>query len=739
MATVPLVRQSAESTRSVRVALCGNPNCGKSTLFNALTGLRQKVANYPGVTVEKVSGSFQTKDNPQTKYSIVDVPGTYSLVATAPDEHVAAQTLLDRESPDRPDLIVCVIDACHLERGLYLYFQVRAAGAPMVIALTMVDIARKSGLSIDALRLSKNLGGVPVVPVVANRGIGLNNLKEQIAKTSLTAAAAEPMAYDSEVIAATSVLAEGNGHRSRAEYLRVLFDEHGTAEKKYIHETGEQGRQILEGARQRLKSQFGSLLIAETRPLQDEASRLARLVTKRDIVLSRLHTETVDRYILHPVLGPVILFTLMVLIFQSIFSWAEPMMSQVDLAFAKLGGVIESVMAEGPLRSLIVDGCVGGVGSVVMFLPQILILFLYISLIEASGYMPRAALIVDRMFSWCGLSGKAFIPMLSSFACAIPGVMATRTIENRRVRLLTIIIAPLMSCSARLPVYTIMIAAFVPYQSYLGIVNSQGLVLLALYLLGLFVAIAIAFTVTRLRKREERISFVMEMPTYKLPTVRSVITQLYQKASSFLVRAGTVILAITIIVWALGYYPHSTAIDERYALHKTQASQELAHDLPALEQRLTLIEAEQAGEHLRNSYFGRIGRALEPIFVPLGWDWKITMAALASFPAREVVIATLGATYNLGTESDNSDSLIKKLQNAKWDSGQQMGLPVFTPAVALSIMVFFALCCQCGATVVTIRQETGTWWYSILAFTYMTLLAYIGALATFTVARSLGW
>ena len=415
-------------------------------------------------------------------------------------------------------------------------------------------------------------------------------------------------------------------------------------------------------------------------------------------------------------------------------------MNGIDTIFASLAGVVGGIMSQGPLRSLLTDGIIGGVGSVVMFIPQIAILFLFISVLEDTGYLSRAAFMVDKMFHWCGLSGKSFVPLLSAYACAIPGIMATRTIEDRKLRLITIMVAPLMTCSARLPVYAIMIAAFIPYQAVLGIFNLQGLVLASLYLLGLVVAIAVSFVFKKIMKTEQS-SFMMEMPSYKVPTLRSVFVRVLNRTKSFVKRAGTIIAAITIIIWALSYYPRSDEINSLFAARHAELETELQSGLAKsdYQARLSELRNEEAGAYLTDSYFGRIGRTIEPLFEPLGWDWKITLAALASFPAREVVIATLGTIYNLGTGVDEeSTTLAAKMRNAKWDHGDRQGKPVYGVAVALSVMVFFALCCQCGATLVTIKQETGKIRYPIIAFVYMTALAYIGALVTFQLFSRMG-
>ena len=791
----------------ITVAICGNPNCGKTTIFNAITGLRQKVGNYPGVTVEKVTGTFQSSAAPSTIFELVDIPGSYSLAAFSPDEYIATQALfgsLEGEPP--PDLVVCVIDATNLERGLYLLFQVMQIDRPIVVALNMVDLARQQGLQVEASALSKALGGVPVVEVIGSRRVGIDTLRDTVGRMASSPLTDRARVYTPDVESEIEAirLAVQNGHRTHAEYLRVLFDAGGPAEHSFVKEAGAEKLAIVEASRSRLMKAHGSLSAAETGTLTKRAADIYAEVVTGNRSLERSMSDRIDRVALHPILGPIILFVLMTLMFQSIFSWAEPLMGWVDSFFGSLAGLVEASMAEGPLRSLLTDGVIGGVGSVIIFLPQILILFVFISFLEDSGYMPRAAFIVDRAFGWCGLSGKSFIPMLSSFACAIPGIMATRTIEDRRLRIITIMVAPLMTCSARLPVYAIMIAAFIPHQSYFGIFNSQGLVLTSLYLLGIVLAVGVSFVMTRLVYRSRRSSFLMEMPSYKLPTLNSILIRVFNRAKSFLGRAGTVIAAITIIVWALSYYPHSATITEQYDAREagveaayttrqgvvaTQLEQAVAaasaesrpmvdklrdevrtaESLEALQALATtdgpdsedsrIVELvvkertlalayesdrnalahEESGAHLRNSYFARAGKAIEPMFVPLGWDWKVTMAALASFPAREVIIATLGTIYNLGGDiDDESSSLVEKMRHAIWEDGPRAGERVFTPAVALSVMVFFALCCQCGATVVTIRHEAGGWKYAVATFTYMTGMAFVGAFVTYQFFSWLG-
>ncbi len=732
------VSLSEVSSRTVNVAICGNPNCGKTTIFNAITGLRQQVGNYPGVTVERVSGQYRIEGDSERSYLLNDIPGSYSLAAFSPDEYIAARALFGGIAGEPgPDVIVCVIDAVSLERGLYLTLQVMQIGKPVVIALNMIDLAKKRGLSIDTARLSERLGGISVIPVVASRREGIEELKTAISKTAADEAASTFNPYHPEVNEAVGNLigASTNGHRKRAEYIRILFDQSGPAERAFVREQGSRIKPVLEECRGKLIKRFGSLSAAETTSLIENSSAIFSVVVTKEKERARSTSDRIDSVILHPYLGPVILIVLMTLMFQSIFSWAEPLMHVIDHVFGSLAALVAGMMPDGPLRSLLTDGIIGGVGSVLMFLPQIVILFVFLAILEDSGYLPRMAFLVDRAFGWCGLSGRSFIPLLSSFACAVPGIMATRTIEDRRQRLVTILVAPLMTCSARLPVYAIMIAAFIPQVRVLGLFNSQGLVLGALYLLGLLVAVLVSLLLKRVFHRAHRGTFMMEMPSYKLPTARSIGIRVVNRVRSFVLRAGTVILAITIIIWALSYYPRSNAVTP--GTSSKLAVQEMQTSGSSTANPNASVEAarEQAGAQLRNSYFGRLGRILGPAFEPLGWDWRVTMAVLASFPAREVVISTLGTIYNLGSVSeDGTRSLVDKMRGAKWEGGALVGQSVFNPAVALSIMVFFALCCQCGATVVTIRHETGAWKYALWTFAYMTALAYVGALVVYQVA-----
>lgn len=739
--------QTQTSARQISVAICGNPNCGKTTVFNVITGLRQKVGNYPGVTVEKIFGRFRLPSHPATEFILYDIPGCYSLSAFSPDEYIAAQALFGRsDGSARPDVIICLIDGTNLERGLYLLFQSIQIGQPIIVGLNMIDLVKKAGSAIDCDRLSERLGGIPVVPLVGSKAKGIDHLLTEIGRVVNRKDHPLPSVNDPAVDEAiTSLVEKTSDNRTRAEFMRVLFDTEGPAEIQFRKSASPEALKELGRSRKRMQEKFGSLIYAETLEYSTRAKQISDEVVSKIVSPEETMSGKLDQALLHPILGPIILIAIMTLMFQSIFSWAAPVMALVDLAFGSLAGVVQGSMAEGPLRSLITDGIIGGVGSVLIFLPQIMILFVFIALLEDSGYMTRAAFLVDRAFSWCGLSGKSFIPMLSSFACAVPGIMATRTIEDKKLRLITIMVAPLMSCSARLPIYTIMITAFVPPVSFLGLFNSQGIVLTGLYLMGIIMAVMVSFILKKTVYHTQPGTFIMEMPSYKLPNFRSVFIRVFNRSRSFIIRAGTVIMAITIIIWALGYYPHSEEIRAEY----DQKRQELvvSYGQPAtqaeiteeLQTQLNALGSQEAGAQLRNSYFARMGQTIEPVFSPLGWDWKITMSVLASFPAREVIIATLGTIFNLGSEiTEESTTLIDKMRLAKWDSGEKIGQPLFTPAVAISIMIFFALSCQCGATLVTIKQEAGRWKYSAFVFAYMTTLGYIGGTVAYQVLSRMG-
>jgi ferrous iron transport protein B len=725
--------------KTIRVAVVGNPNTGKSTLFTALAGVRQRVGNYPGVTVEKKVGYFR---HAGTSFELIDLPGTYSLAPRSPDEMVTVDVLLGRrDSQVPPDAVLSIVDASNLERNLFLVSQVLSLGVPTVVALNMVDMARDRAVEIDLPALTQRLG-VPVVAVQANRRIGIDDLKAALVAAAREAAAERENPLPAEFQRHARELGDSlNAERPLPlpHFLieRLLLDGDGYLEQELLNGDAETGTARLRHARESLAKSGMPVPAVEAMARYDWVARMLDGVARRPTDHQPTASDRIDAVLTHKLVGSLVFLAVMALLFSSIFIWADPLMTLVDGAVGWLAGVVESIVPGGAMQSLLVDGVIGGVGAVVVFLPQILILFFFIALLEDCGYMARAAFLMDRLMAGVGLSGKSFIPLLSSFACAVPGIMAARVIENRRDRLATILIAPLMSCSARLPVYVILIGAFVPANSYLGgLVGLQGLTLLAMYSIGVVIAIGVAWVLKKTLLRGETPPFVLELPSYKLPSIRNVAYRMAERGWAFLARAGTVIFAVTIVIWALAYYPRSdeqvaaAIAAERAKLQASGAVDELAaFDEP------DNLEHLAASLHQQQSFLGRAGQWIEPAVRPLGWDWRIGCAAIASFPAREVVMGVLGVIYHLGGDVDVGDEgdqsrLRDKLRAARWDD---TGEPVYNLPVALSIMVFFALCAQCAATLAVIRRETNSWRWPAFTFAYMTALAYIGALLTYQI------
>lgn len=729
--------------RTLNVALVGNPNTGKSTLFNALSGVRQKTGNYPGVTVEKKHGAFNLDGQ---KVTLIDLPGTYSLAPRSPDEMVTVDVLLGRQQSEaKPNAVLVIVDASNLERNLYIVSQVLELGLPTVVALNMGDIAQEKGIQVDAGKLQERLG-VPVVPTQANRRGGLDQLRATIIELLQTERPAYvspfPPEFRAKVDQLHVKLQASNNTAPRYLAERLLLDTSGYLE----HELAGGGQAIhtwIQQAREELAE------VGQPVPAIEAISRYQWVQQVLDGVVTRQDTrqvtlsDRIDKVLTHKLGGSIFFILVMTLMFEAVFSdvVAGNLMGWIELGFAQLAGAVEGVVPPGALRSLLIDGVIAGVGGVLVFLPQICILFFFIAILEDCGYLARAAYLMDRLFSKIGLSGKSFIPLLSSFACAIPGIMAARVIENRRDRLITILVAPLMSCSARLPVYILLTEAFIPeYSLFGGVLEVHTVVMISMYMIGILAAVGVAFILRKTILPGETPPFVMELPSYKLPAITNVLTVMVEKGWAFVKRAGTLIFAMTIVVWALSYYPRNEeAVEAPYEAEIAQLEQRLetaeGEEAVNIEGRLSEINNTIDGDLLRSSYLGRAGQVIEPVVRPLGWDWKIGSAAIASFPAREVIISTMGVLYNLGGEQDaESPTLKDAIRNATWDGTDRK---VFNIPVALSIMVFFALCAQCMATLAVIRRETNSWRWPIFTFTYMTVLAYVGALITYQVAAAL--
>ncbi|MEK7486174.1 MAG: ferrous iron transport protein B [Planctomycetota bacterium] len=740
------------------IAVIGNPNVGKTTLFNALTGLNQRIGNYSGVTVEKKMGYFSCQNQ---SIALIDLPGMYSLSAHSLDERIALDNLVGQLGAEHDKIqgVLVIVDASNLQRNLYLFSQITALKKPMLLALNMLDMAKKDGVTIHSDVLARQLK-VPVVSVQANSGLGVEELKRKLVEL-LQGKITAPQYSESEVfqppytealqLLQNALPPELLNQLHPFQLERILVDQNGYYETQLTTQLGEAFQKKLQAIRQQAENEKPlSALEAEARYRWIEKKLVGILEFPQE--RKKVFSEYLDAILIHRFFGLFFFIGLMLLLFQSIYTWASPCMDFIDQSFGSLGEFLGNYLPEGALRSLVVDGICAGIGGVLIFLPQILILFLFLAILEDCGYMARAAFLMDRIMFQFGLSGKSFIPLLSSFACAIPGIMASRVIANRQDRFITILVAPLISCSARLPVYTILISAFIPPLTIFGFFNLQGLVLFAAYMLGAIVAVFMALVFKKTIFKGPATPFVMELPNYQWPNLRTIFFRMYEAGLEFLYRAGTIIFAITLIIWALAYYPRNEAIEQKY--QKLQQAEE-SHYLKALEglasesnlsekvlkieeveqqnkEHSAALENEKLSQHLENSFLARLGKTVQPFFAPLGWDWKISTAAIASFPAREVIVATMGTIYSLGSEEDeSSESLRDALKNSKNPDGSL----VFNIPVALSILVFFALCAQCGATLAIIKRETMSWKWPLFTFVYMTTLAYFGGLLTYQIGR----
>ncbi len=618
------------------VALAGNPNAGKSCLFNALTGMTQKVANYPGVTVEKKMGYSVTPAG--TKVSFLDLPGTYSLKPLTLDEKVAVDILNGENNHTQPDLVIAVSDATNLERTLGFVLELQASGRPVIMAMNMMDLATKRGLKFDLKKLELSLG-CPVVGTVATHKKGVRDL----------------------------VLSIDRFMPSIVKKKRLMENQPGFAREEFASRF-DQVEAILKNC-----------ILIPTRV--DEISR------------------RIDRVVLHPLWGTVILGVVLLGMFQSIFTWAKPAQEFLQHAVESIGKLVQTQLAEGVLRDILTDGIIAGVGAVVVFLPQILLLFLWINIIEGSGYMARAAVILDQLMRRIGLQGKSFVPLLSSFACAIPGIMSTRTIRSERDRLITILIAPLMTCSARLPVYTLLIATFIPNWPILGPVRLQGLVMLGLFVVGIISACVVAWVLKHFAKNSEATSFLMELPSYKLPNLNYIVSSVFLRAKAFLYRAGTYILAISVVLWVLTNFPKPQAGDTRPAIQSSIAA--------------------------------RLGNAIEPIFRPIGFDWRITTGLIPGLAAREVMVGALGTVFAVEATKEGQDKSISETNLSKKIS------ETWSISTGLALLAWYVFAPQCLPTFATIRREANSKKWAFFAFFYMLVLAYVAAFLVFHVAKIL--
>ncbi len=734
----PLPRHPTPVTRHPYVILTGNPNSGKTTLFNALTGLRAKVGNYAGVTVERKEGKLLGAPA-KADIRVLDLPGTYSLSPNSLDEQISRDVLLNRlpELPP-PDLIVVVVDASNLQRNLYYATQVVELGHPTLIALNMVDVAEVNGQRIDEAKLAGALG-VPVFPIVASTGAGVPVLRAKIVATVQSTTEVKPKLFCQlpglfriEATGLASLLAETFQERrlqATAEALLLLSNEKALASSQEHYP--QKIQDAVAAARKRLETHGIDWRGA---PIVWRYARIAEIQQAVAVELAppgETFSDKLDCVLTHKVWGTLIFIGIMTLMFQSIFTFAHIPMDALQAAVDWLGGAVGKLIPPGDLNSLLVNGVIAGVGAVIVFLPQILLLFLFIGFLEDTGYMARAAFLMDRLMSKVGLHGKSFIPMLSSYACAIPGIMATRTIETPKDRLVTILVAPLMSCSARLPIYTLLIAACIPDIKILGWLKLQGLTMLAMYLLGTVVALLMAWLFKKTLLKGETPMLIMELPPYKRPLLRVVARHMWDRSRLFLRRAGTVILGINILLWFLATYPRT----ENGVMGKRSdgvMEKQIARDANPPS------SAELAGEKLRHSFAGRMGHFIEPAIAPLGFDWKMGIGIISSFAAREVFVSTMSTVYNVGS-ADESESGKQALAQTLRMQTRPDGSPLYTPLLAVTLMVFYVFALQCASTVAVVRRETNSWKWPVFQWLYMGALAWVLAFITWHGGRWLGW
>ncbi|MDX5421502.1 MAG: ferrous iron transport protein B [Hymenobacteraceae bacterium] len=691
-----------------KVALIGNPNSGKSSLFNQLTGLNQKVGNFPGVTVDKKTGLCQIA--PSLKAEIIDLPGTYSLYPKSLDERVIIDLLYDPQSAHYPDLVIVTADASNLKRNLLLFSQLADMHIPAVLALNMVDVAESEGVKIDVPALQRELG-VPVIPMNARKGVGIAALKIVISQ-QLDAGKVAFYQIPDELKPIVASIKER--FRLKNDYLALHYA-HQYKSLKFLKEEDVVWLDELlqKGAFKSNTHQANETIARYTRINE----MLLDVVRVEKVKKDEKFSNRLDQILTHKIFGYLIFFTILFLIFQAVFAWASYPMDLIDEGIARLNGLIQENFS-GPLVNLLTEGVIAGLGGVLVFVPQIAVLFAFIAILEETGYMARVTFMMDKIMRKFGLNGKSVVPLISGVACAVPAVMSARTIENWKDRMITIFVTPLMSCSARIPVYTVLIALVVPEKYYLGIFNLQGLVLMGLYLLGFLAAVLSALLLKTLLKARERSYFIMEFPVYKMPRWKNVGITIFEKSKTFVLEAGKVIVAISIILWVLASYGpgDNFEVAEQKALQEAQAK--------GLTEEQT--ENRIASYQLENSYAGIIGRTIEPVIKPLGYDWKIGIALLTSFAAREVFVGTMSTIYSIG-EEENVSTIKNKLMTEKDENGD----PFFTPARSFSLMVFYLFAMQCVSTLAIVRRETKSWTWPMAQLLYMSGLAYVMAFITF--------
>lgn len=695
---------SIEKTTRLKVALLGNPNAGKSSLFNHLTGLNQKIGNFPGVTVDKKVGTSKIGDNLFAE--IIDLPGTYSLYPKSLDEQIVLDLLHSKKDPSSPDLLLVVIDASTFKRNMLLFTQIRDLGFPVILVLNMLDLAEQHGIKIDPLKLEKELN-VPIVAINARTGAGIRELKAAIACPVHT----PPESYYKPGPLASGIISEVKESFSLENDYQAILLAH-----QYDNMRGLPEKEKEELARLVKKWSFDSKAFQskETIARYDVITRILKeTIEEKSVDDKELTSTKIDRILTHKVFGYLLFFFILLVLFQSIFAWASFPMDMIDGGIAWINGALKQNLPGGPFTDLLTDGLIAGLGGVLIFIPQIAILFAFIAVLEESGYMSRVMFLMDKLMRPFGMSGRSVVPLISGVACAVPAIMSTRSIENWKERLITIFVTPLMSCSARIPVFTILIALVVPEKNILGFFNLQGIVLMALYLLGFLSAIISGFVMNKILQNKQRSFFIMELPSYRIPRWKNVGLTIYEKVKTFVLEAGKVIVAISVVLWVLASYGPGDI--------ETKALDEVRQGQPELVESTPDFENAVSGKKLELSYAGKFGHFIEPVIRPLGFDWKIGVALITSFAAREVFIGTMSTIYSVGDGGDD-EATIK--QRMKEEINPKTGGPMYTPALAFSLLIFYLFAMQCMSTLAVVYRETKGWTWPLIQLVYMTGLAY---------------
>jgi ferrous iron transport protein B len=691
--------------KSLKVALLGNPNAGKSSLFNHLTGLNQKIGNFPGVTIDKKNGTSKISENIYAE--IIDLPGIYSLYPKSLDEQIVFDILNNPQDPSYPDLIVVVVDASNLKRNLLLFTQIRDLGFPVILALNMLDLAEKNGMKINVEQLKKELE-VPVVLINGRTAKGLEQLKAALACPIHNV----PKSFLNTAEFAPEIVKAIKGKFPITNDYQALQLAH---QYKTVKSLTKEGRAVIEDIC--LRNNFDTIL-KQSEETVFRYETINHLISENVIELKPgekdKFSNKLDRILTHKIFGYAIFFVILFLIFQAIFAWAALPMDYIDSGIASLNQFLKTSLPPGPLLDLLTEGLIAGLGGILIFIPQIAILFMFISILEETGYMSRVMFIMDKIMRKFGMNGKSVVPLISGVACAVPAIMATRSIDNPKERLITIFVTPLMSCSARIPVYTILIALVVPEIYIGGFLHLQGLVLMAFYLLGFIAAILTGWVMNMMLKKKEQSYFIMEFPVYKIPRWKNVGLTIVEKVKAFVVGAGKVIIAISIILWVLASYGPSDKI-EKAEISTRQAGLDLKLSDSEIENRV-------ASSKLENSYAGHFGKMIEPGIEPLGFDWKIGIALITSFAAREVFISTMSTIYSIGEGTDDENTIKERMRA---EINPKTGKPFYTPALAISLLIFYAFAMQCMSTLAVVYRETKGWKWPIIQFVYMTGLAYV--------------